>query len=92
MLNKISKYIRKIIFSFVNVDKTIQLTKISKEYINLLKIKEQINMTNFCKIFYQNDNHKPSLFTLLRHFKSQLPQKDFIEIYPHYMNNYIKFH
>ena len=47
-------------------------------------------MTNFCKIYYQYDNHQPSLYVLLRHFKSKLSKNDFSEIYIFFMNDYIK--
>ena len=90
MLNGISKYLKRNIFAYVGIIRTIQITKISKKYINELEIIEEINMNNFCKIYYQNDNKKPSLYILLRHFKSKLPKNIFIEIYTYYMNNYIK--
>ena len=90
MLNGISKYLKRNIFAYVGIIRTIQITKISKKYINELEIIKEINMNNFCKIYYQNDNKKPSLYILLRHFKSKLPKNIFIEIYTYYMNNYIK--
>ena len=92
MLNKITKYLRKEVFSFIDIVTTIKITKISKEYISNLEIKKQMNMVNFCKMYYQNDNKKPSLYILLRHFKSLLSKADFISIYTYSMNNYIQSH
>ena len=47
-------------------------------------------MVNFCKLYYQNDNIKPSLYILIRHFKEKLPKNHFIQIYAYFMNNYLK--
>ena len=47
-------------------------------------------MSNFCKKYYQNDNQQPSLYILLRHFKSKLSKNDFNEMYIYLMNDYIK--
>ena len=90
MLNNISNNLKKEIFQYLSIIRTIQLIKKSKKYLNILGIKEEINMINFCKIYYQNDNKKISLYILLHHFKSKLPKKYFIEIYTYFMNNYIK--
>ena len=90
MINKVHKYLRRNIFSFISIEKTIEITKISKKFINELEIKPQINMVNFCKLYYQNDNIKPSLYILIRHFKEKLPKNHFIQIYTYFMNNYIK--
>jgi len=92
MFNRIPKFLRKEVFSFIDIITTIKITKISKEYINNLEIKKQMNMVNFCKIYYQNDNKKPSLYILLKHFKSLLSKVDFISIYTYFMNNYIQNH
>ena len=90
MFNKIIKYIKREIFSYVGIERTIEITKISRKYINDLEIKDKINMINFCKIYYQNDNRPPSLYILLRHFITKLSKRDFMEIYVYFMNNYIK--
>ena len=90
MFNGCSKYLTQEIFSFIGIIKTIDLIKVSKKFINILDIKDCINMINFCKIYYQNDNQKPSLYILLEHFKSILSKENFIEIYVHFMNEYIK--
>ena len=50
-----------------------------------------MNMVNFCKIYYQNDN-KNLLNILLKYFKSLLSKADFISIYKYFMNNYIQNH
>ena len=92
MFNRIPKFLRKEVFSFIDIITKIKITKISKEYINNLEIKKQMNMINFCKIYYQNDNRKPSLYILLKHFKSLLSKVDFISIYTYFMNNYIQNH
>ena len=90
-MNKVcSKFIQRNIFLYSGIIRTIQIIKISKEYINKLSLKKEINMINFCKIYYENDNKKPSLYILLRHFKLNLPKSNFIQIYTYYMNNYIK--
>ena len=90
-MNKVcSKFIQRNIFLYSGIIRTIQIIKISKEYINKLSLKKEINMINFCKIYYENDNKKPSLYILLRHFKLILPKSNFIQIYTYYMNNYIK--
>ena len=47
-------------------------------------------MVNFCKLYYQNDNIKPSLYILIRHFKEKLSKNHFIQIYAYFMNNYLK--
>lgn len=90
MLKRISRFIQKEIFSFVGTIKTIPLLKTSKEYINKLDFKQCINMYNFCKIYYENDNIKPSLYILLRNFNSTISKINFVEIYTYFMNNYIK--
>ena len=90
MINKVHKYLRRNIFSFISIEKTIEITKISKKFINELEIKAQINMVNFCKLYYQNDNIKPSLYILIRQFKEKLPKNHVIQIYTYFMNNYIK--
>ena len=41
------------------------------------------------KIYYQNENKKPSLYILIRHFKLKSSKKYFIEIYIYFMNDYI---
>lgn len=56
MLNGIPKYLKRNIFAYVDIIRTIQIAKISKKYLNELDIKKLINMNNFCKIYYQNDN------------------------------------
>lgn len=90
MLKNTSKYIIQIIFSHLSIPRTIEIIKISKEFIDKLEMKQKINMNNFCKIFYQNIQKKPSLYILLRHFKSKISKTDFTNIYAYYMNNYIK--
>ena len=90
MLKRISRFIQKEIFSFVGTIKTITLLKTSKEYINKLDFKQCINMYNFCKIYYESDNIKPSLYILLRNFNSTISKINFVEIYTYFMNNYIK--
>ena len=47
-------------------------------------------MYNFCKIYYENDNIKPSLYILLRNFISKISKDNFVEIYTYFINNYIK--
>ena len=90
MLKGISRFIQKQIFSFVGTIRTIALLKTSKEYINKLDYKQCINMYNFCKIYYENDNIKPSLYILLRNFSSTISKNNFVEIYTYFINNYIK--
>ena len=90
MLKGISRFIQKQIFSFVGTIRTIALLKTSKEYINKLDYKQCINMYNFCKIYYENDNIKPSLYILLRNFISKISKDNFVEIYTYFINNYIK--
>ena len=90
MLKGISRFIQKQIFSFVGTIRTIALLKTSKEYINKLDFKQCINMYNFCKIYYENDNIKPSLYILLRNFSSTISKNNFVEIYTYFINNYIK--
>ena len=88
-MKNISKYLKKEIFSFIDIIKVIQLVKPSKELINNLDIKQSLNMHNFCKIYYNNDNQEPSLYKLLEHFKSKVSKQRFIEIYTYFMNDYI---
>ena len=90
MINKVNKYLRKNICTFISIEKTIEITKISKKFINELEIKPQINMVNFCKLYYQNDNIKPSLYILIRHYKEKLSKNHFTQIYAYFMNNYLK--
>ena len=58
MLKNTSKYIIQIIFSHLSIPRTIEIIKISKEFIDKLEMKQKIKMNNFCKIFYQNIQKK----------------------------------
>lgn len=49
-----------------------------------------LEMVNFCKTYYQNDNRKPSLYILLEYFKSKIPQENFIQTYVYFMKDYIR--
>ena len=58
--------------------------------MELLDIKPDIEMDNFCKIYYQNHNRKPSLYILLERFKSKISKEKFLQIYTYFMNDYIR--
>ena len=89
MFNELSKYLKKEIFSFLNIIKTIEITKKSKSFLNSLEIKESLNMFNFCNIYYKKCNHLPSIYILLRNFKSKVENNDFINIYVYFVNDFI---
>ena len=58
--------------------------------MELLDTKPNLEMVNFCKKYYQNENRKPSLYILLEHFKSKIPKENFIQVYTYLMKDYIK--
>ena len=49
-----------------------------------------LEMVNFCKNYYHNNNSKPSLYILLEHFKSKIPKENFIQTYAYIMKDYIR--
>jgi len=91
MINELSRYMQKEIFSFLSDSKAIEITKNSKCFLNILENinKESINMFNFCNIYYKKCNLLPSIYILLRNFKSKVEKNDFINIYAHFVNDFI---
>mgnify|MGYP003571398499 CR=1 FL=1 len=89
MFNELSKYMKKEFFSYLNITKTIDIAKYSKSILNILEIKESLNMFNFCNIYYKKCNHLPSIYILLRNFKSKVAKNDFIDIYVYFTNDFI---
>ena len=88
MLKNICKYIKIEIFSYITPSRRIELVKLSKYLIEELEIKESMNMYNFCKKYYIKCAQKPSLYILLRNFKSEVSSNDFIHLYSHCMNDF----
>ena len=88
MLKNICKYIKIEIFSYITPSRRIEIVKLSKYLIEELEIKESMNMYNFCKKYYIKCAQKPSLYILLRNFKSEVSSNDFIHLYSHCMNDF----
>jgi len=58
--------------------------------MELLDDKPNLEMVNFIRTYYQNDNKKPSLYVLLEHFKSKIPKENFLQVYAFFMKDYIR--
>ena len=58
--------------------------------MEIFDIEPNLEMINFCKTYYQNDNRKPSLYILLERFKSKIPKETFIQVFTYFMKDYIR--